>query len=151
MTLENKNGLQLPCPAHELIMHRPPMLLIDSLVKRQGDSASASATINKKSICYHDTRGILAEYYIEIAAQSMAAANGFDALKENSRPKDGFIVGIDTCTIHHEITGEATFLITIVKTMEFSAMKVMEGEVFTDGVKVASIAMKVWEQPNDEQ
>ena len=139
--------IQLPCPAGRLVKHRPPMLLIDDLLLREGDRAAASATIADDCPCLSPHRGLLPEYFIEIIAQTMAAANGYDALCRAEDPADGFIVGIDRFTFSSPPAEAKTFHIEIAKTMEFGAMKVMEGRVLADAVEIAVVELKVWEQP----
>ena len=146
MTPSSQPPVSLPCPAERLLLHRRPMLLIDSLVEREGDRAAAVASITPESICYSSDRGVLPEFFIEIMAQTMAAANGYDALLLDSRPKDGFIVGLDKFTLDSLPTGETEFLIRIEKTMEFAAMKVMLGQVLCQERTVATVELKVWEQ-----
>lgn len=147
--IENST-VQLPYPAENLIVHRPPMLLIDFLTEREGDTAAASATIDENSTCFCDSRGILPEYFIEIMAQTMAAANGYDALLEQSPPKSGFIVGLDKFQLHYLPSGKQKFTIQIVKIMEFGSMKIMEGKVHSGSTPVAKVELKVWEQDQDE-
>jgi predicted hotdog family 3-hydroxylacyl-ACP dehydratase len=127
------------------------MLLIDHLLEREGDRAAASAFLTKDSLCFSERGGILPEYFIEIIAQTMAAANGYDAISCNNPPKEGFIVGIDIFSIYHIPEGASEFRIQVVKNMEFGSMKVMEGEVFSGPTRVAAIELKVWEQAKGEK
>lgn len=143
--MQNTDKYPLPMAAEKLIRHRPPMLLISELTKREGDNATANANLTKESMFHSDKRGILPEYYIEIIAQTMAAANGYDNMVEGKGPMDGFIVGLDNFQFKSSnIIKE--FTIEIEKTMEFGAMKVLNGEVFANGVSVATAELKVWEQ-----
>ncbi len=136
---------QLPCPAIQLILHRPPMLLIDELTFRQGDRGTATATVSSENVCFSDEHGLLPEYFIEIMAQTMAAANGYDSLVEGTLPKDGFIVGLDKFSIV-EMPSHHQFTVKIVKTMQFGSMKVLRGEVFCGTTSIARGELKVWEQ-----
>ncbi len=152
MTNHTEKKIQLPYPAVKLIIHRSPMLLIDSLIEREGDNAAARAKIIPETLCCDKNRGILPEYFIEIMAQTMAAANGYDFLIKNRSPLDGFIVGLDNFSLKHSIPAKETdFVIRIKKTLEFGSMKVMQGEVFTGDISVATGELKVWEQDNNEE
>lgn len=150
MNTFHQNTVTLPFPAEKLLPHRLPMLLIDNLTERKDDTATATATIDSNNICYSEGRGILPEYFIEIMAQTMAAANGYDGLKSNIPPKDGFIVGLDKFELKEIPQTAKDFTIRVAKTMEFGAMKVMTGEVFADSHSIASVELKVWEQPENE-
>ena len=141
----------LPCPAEKLLPHQPPMLLIDRLIERQGDRATAIANIDKFSICYNENKGVLPEYLVEIMAQTMAAANGYDGLLSSIPPKDGFIVGLDKFHLKKLPQTDKEMIIRVVKTMEFGAMKIMEGEVFIGPMSIASVELKVWEPPPNEE
>jgi len=151
MTIPSQK-VHLPCAAEKLIVHRHPMLLIDNLVMREDDKAAATATLNSNNLFWCQENGILPEYYIEIMAQTMAAANGFDALSLNCPPNDGFIVGLDAFTFHGDRKQKIDDLyIFIEKTMEFGSVKIMKGEVTVDSTLISSVELKVWEQNSNEE
>lgn len=143
--------IELPCRADRLLIHRPPMLLIDELTEREGKRASATASLSHDNLCIDPERGILPEYFIEIMAQTMAAANGYDGALSGSSPKNGFIVGLDKFLVHEFPKNIGVFNVQIEKTMEFAAMKVMAGEVMLEGKLIVSAEMKVWEQDSEGQ
>jgi predicted hotdog family 3-hydroxylacyl-ACP dehydratase len=145
-TMPTSNPLDLPHPARDFIIHRPPMLLIDTLIERTGDEATALAAIAPGNICFDAEKGLLPEYYIEIIAQTMAAANGYDALLNDAPPPGGFIVGLTHFTLHAITAPADTFVIKISKTFEFGSMKVMHGEVFSGERTIATAELQVWEQ-----
>ncbi len=140
---------KLPCPAEQLLPHRPPMLLIDSLLQREKDRAVASARFDENNIFLSRDRGLLPEYFIEIVAQTMAAANGFDACNSNSKVKDGFLVGLESFSLHHPLPDTQEFRIVAVKDMAFGQMQVIDGEVFADSTPIASVRLKLWEDKTD--
>jgi 3-hydroxyacyl-[acyl-carrier-protein] dehydratase len=146
MTDDRKHNqpVSLPCPAEMLLPHRSPMLFIDSLVNRVGDKATAVVTVTANSICLDPERGILPEFFIEIMAQTMAAANGYDALCENKAPRNGFLVGLDKYQLLEKTAG-AILRIEIAKTFEFGPVKIIEGQVFCDDRVLAIGEVKVWE------
>jgi predicted hotdog family 3-hydroxylacyl-ACP dehydratase len=141
--------VSLPRPAQTLMPHRPPMLFIDSLVSRKDDKATALATVRANSICIDPDRGILPECYIEIIAQTMAAANGYDALCENRTPRNGFLVGLDKFELLDK-ADTATLRIEIAKTFEFGPVKIIEGLVFCNDRVLARGEVKVWEDRENE-
>lgn len=151
MTNETDSNFQLPHPAEKLLIHRPPMLLIDSLLEREGDSASATASICKDDICFDENKGILPEFFIEIMAQTIAAANGYDCLLENNPPRDGFIVGLDNFHFKTIVADKKSFLIKVIQTMELGPVKIMQGEIFSDDLLIATGEIKVWEQEQNEE
>lgn len=150
MNQRDGKKLQLPLPARKLLRHRPPMLLIDRLLARDDGRATAAAGISSGGIFCTGNDIVVPEYFIEVIAQTMAAANGYDALVERLVPKAGFIVGIDDFSLHHRVSAPAEFIIEVATTMEFAAMKVMSGEVLLGQTSIASAEIKVWEQPESD-
>lgn len=151
--MEKQRGkkVDLPCSAELLLIHRPPMLLIDKLIERQGDDATAIATISPESMFLNEKNDILCEYFIEIIAQTMAAANGYDHLVRGTQPKDGFLVGLDKFVFHYLPDNKDTFHIKTSKTMAFGSMQIVQGEVFVGDISVAAGELKVWEQDDNEK
>jgi 3-hydroxyacyl-[acyl-carrier-protein] dehydratase len=146
---KHKQPVSLPCPAEILMPHRLPMLFIDSLISRTGDKATALAKVPAHPICINPGRGLLPEFYIEIMAQTMAAANGYDALCENRTPRNGFLVGLDKFELLEKADAE-TLRIETTKTFEFGPVKIIEGRVYCGDMMVASGEVKVWEDKENE-
>lgn len=145
MNQNHADNITLPCLAEQLLPHRSPMLLIDSLLQREKDKAVATAKLAQDNIFLSGDRGLLTEYFIELVAQTMAAANGYDALLDHSAVKDGFIVGIEAFSLHREPREIDEFRIVAVKVMEFAQMQVIDGVVFADTTCIASVRLKLWE------
>lgn len=150
MTDTNKQPIFLPCPAEKLLPHRLPMLLIDSLISRIGDRATALAKVPTDSICIDPDGGILPEFFIEIMAQTMAASNGYDARCENRPPRSGFLVGLDNFQLLERSAVGETLRIEILKTLEVGPLKIFEGQVFCDDKVLAVGEIKVWEDRENE-
>lgn len=151
MAQKQTQMITLPCPAEQLLPHRPPMLLIDNLLQRDKDTAVASAVLTQDNIFFSKECGLLNEYFIELVAQTMAAANGFDALLDNSPVKDGFIVGIENFSFQQEPKEQDTFRVVAVKDMEFGQMQVIDGEVFANSTCIASVRLKLWEEKTSKK
>ena len=150
MTQKQIHDITLPCPAEQLLPHRPPMLLIDNLLQREKDKAVAAAQLTENNIFLCGDSILLTEYFIELVAQTMAAANGFDALLDRSPVKDGFIVGIEAFSLHHEPQEIGEFRIVAVKDMEFGQMQVIDGVVFIGSTCIASVRLKLWEDKTNK-
>lgn len=138
-------GVPLPLPAHLLVPHRLPMLIIHRLLERNEDTALAESMVPKEGIFLDSQTGLLPEYFIELIAQSVAAINGFDARKENRPPFTGYLVGIDNFSwIDRAFPGEI-LQIRLKKTYKFQAVTIMEGKVIGPNGLVACGEIKVWE------
>ncbi len=149
MNQKQTQTIILPCQAEQLLPHRPPMMLIDSLLQRDKDKAVASAVLAPDNIFLSKERGLLNEYFIELVAQTMAAANGYDALLDNGPVKDGFLVGIETFFLHEEPKEKDLFRVVAVKEMEFGQMQVIAGSVFADSTCIATVKLKLWEEKSN--
>jgi len=135
----------LPCAAEKLIGHRGPMLLIDDLLERQHGHAAASATLNEDNICIARNFGVLPEYFIELLAQTVAAASGYDHLIAEAPPGAGFLVGVDNFSCENFTPSrQQNFITRILTTMEAGAMKIVHGEVFAGEISVATAELKLW-------
>jgi len=126
------------------------MLFIDTLLERFADRATASAVVPENGICVDPAQGVIPEFFIEVIAQTMAAVNGYDALRNGKKPHDGFLVGIDEFTFGVTPAAGRIIRIEIEKTFEFGKVKIIRGEVFDGDMLLASGTIKVWENEDSE-
>ncbi len=134
----------LPMAAQSLLPHRPPMLFVDQLLERSGNRARALAKMPEEGICVDDGL-VFPEFFIEVVAQAMAMANGYDALCAGSGVNDGMLVGVDSFSFYHTASPGTRLQIDIEKTFEFGPVKIIHGEVFDGEVLLAAGDIKVWE------
>ncbi len=144
MTEKNSLPVRLPMAALSLLPHRPPMLFVDQLLERSGNGAKAMAEMPADGICVDDG-SVFPEFFIEVVAQAMAMANGYDALCAGTSMNDGMLVGIDSFTFHHAAAPGTRLVIEIEKTFEFGPVKIIHGEVFDGELLLAAGDIKVWE------
>ena len=130
------------------------MLLIKELTVRENQRAEALASISDAGICTTSDRGLLPEYFIEIIAQTVAAAFGYDALIKNESPTEGYIVGIDRYSLIYlpakwsKIRSELQSELRVHVQLEhdLGTVKVMAGEVFSNTEKLVTAELKLWKQ-----
>ena len=139
--------IDLPLPAELLVPHRWPMLFVDSLVRRWDDSAVAQAILPVAGISISDNR-LLPEFFVELIAQSVAMANGYDALCQERPAKNGMLVGVDGFSFASEAVPGRMVRIETEKTFSFGAVKIIRGGVFDADELLASGNIKVWEDPD---
>ncbi len=132
-----------PVPAHELVTHRPPMLLVSSLLMREETLGRVSATVPDSGPMVHQGR-VLDEYLVEILAQSMAVIDGYDSVRDGKPPSGGFLVGLKHFNIHRVPVPGQSLVITLVKLFEFGPMTIMEGRVKSGEALLAEGELKVW-------
>ncbi len=133
----------LPQHANTLLPHRPPMLLVEALVKRQGTRSVALATLPISGIFVTAER-ILPEYFIELIAQTAALGNCYDALIGKMAAREGMLVGIDSFSwLGQPRQGTSVDIETDIL-FTFGAMKVVHGEVYAGKELLAMGDIKVW-------
>jgi 3-hydroxyacyl-[acyl-carrier-protein] dehydratase len=135
--------LPLPQPAILLLPHKPPMLLVETLIERQGSRTLALATLPTCGLFVTAGR-ILPEYFIELIAQTAALGNCYDALTSGMAVRDGMLVGIDAFSWFGQPPPGASVQMKTEVTFEFDTMKVIHGEVLAGQQLLARGDIKVW-------
>lgn len=149
MTQINTDKPHLPCPVERLIPHRAPMLLTDQLVERSDGSAAAITSLSGKSLFHDPDKGFSPEFFIEIIAQTIAAAKGFDGLMNNEKPKAGFVVGLDDFHLTNRPFSDSQLRTEIEKVFEFGDMTIFQGKLFSGKLLLASGKIQVWEDQKE--
>ncbi len=123
---------KLPCPAGRLLPHRPPMLLIDQLVERSEDRTTAIATTSlvEKHLFQDPDNKLSPEFFIEIIAQTIAAARGYDGLIDNEQPHSGFLVGLDELVLTDHPIEYSTIQSQIETFFEFGDITIFQGRLY---------------------
>ncbi len=141
--------LPLPQPAASLLPHKPPMLLVDTLLQRNETQSEASAILPTTGIFIHSGR-ILPEYFIELIAQTAALGNCYDAVADSKKPRDGMLVGIDAFTWPGKPQPGTPVSIKTDICFAFGAIKSIHGQVMAGDCLLATGDIKVWENPGEE-
>jgi 3-hydroxyacyl-[acyl-carrier-protein] dehydratase len=139
----------LPQHAVTLLPHKPPMLLVEALVQRQGTRAVALATLPVSGL-FVTAAGILPEYFVELIAQTAALGNCYDARIGNMASHDGMLVGIDSFSWPSQPQPGTSVYIETDIVFTFGAMKVAHGEVYAGKELLAMGDIKVWEDLGHE-
>jgi predicted hotdog family 3-hydroxylacyl-ACP dehydratase len=92
----------LNIPALELVPHRPPMLLIDSLIEAGEDYSICTASIRLDSVFLGD-EGVPAITGIEYMAQAVAAHGGYLDRLKGEAVKVGFLLGSPSFKTHVDV------------------------------------------------
>ena len=144
-----ENRPALPTAAAALVPHQPPMLLIKELIEREGDRALVTAVVPREGICFEPGSGF-PEFYIEIIAQAVALANGYDAFCAGKKMNDGMLVGIDVFSFYRAGDPGAEVTIDAEKMFEFGAVKIIHGRISQGDILLAEGEIKVWEDLESE-
>ena len=135
----------LPRSAEALLPHRPPMLLPETLVGREGSRAEALATLPTAGLFVAAHGCLLPLYFIELIAQTAALGNCYDALLGGVPPHKGMLVGIDSFSWPGQPQLGTSVQIKTDITLTFGAVKIIHGEVYAGKNLLAEGDIKVWE------
>jgi len=137
-------GIRLPMAAEELIPHRTPMRLVDTLVSVD-DGCAVAETVLPRTSLMADGEGTIDEVaFMELIAQGYAAFKGYMDRSTGRPPGEGFLVGVRNL----EITGRAYAgdrLLTSIRTVAvIGGFAVVEGSVARGDEILASGTLKLW-------
>jgi len=141
------NAPALPIAAVELVPHRPPMLLVDSLLARDRDADTGAGIAHLPTGGIFVTGGaVLPEYFIEVAAQTMAAVSGYDALCDRKPAAGGYLVGIDRVLWLGRGEPGAEIRIEIAREMKVGPISLISFEIISaSGGMLAEGTLRTWE------
>jgi predicted hotdog family 3-hydroxylacyl-ACP dehydratase len=77
----------------QLIVHRPPMRLLDGIVQISELKAVAAVLIKRDNPFFEEPHGLPAYCGLEMMAQTIAAIDGYRQLSRGLAPKIGFLLG----------------------------------------------------------
>lgn len=120
------------------------MLLIDRLVSREDNQAVGTAFLEKDTPFLSTNGEILPEYFLEIIAQTMAAARGYDATRKNEPKNLGFIAGVESFMIHPAEKTYTSFTIATETILITGPLHLIRGEVLCENTCIAEATVKVW-------
>ncbi|HLW70756.1 MAG TPA: hypothetical protein VKS22_09060 [Candidatus Binataceae bacterium] len=89
---------ECPYAIEALLMHRPPMLLLERVVGYQEGHLVARATVDESSL-FLTPQGVPGHIAIEYMAQACAAYAGITALEAGEPVKIGFLIGARECRV----------------------------------------------------
>jgi predicted hotdog family 3-hydroxylacyl-ACP dehydratase len=129
-----------------LIPHRPPMVMIDALVRCDAAGAVATKTFVEGSYGV-DGHRVLEPALIECLAQAVAAWHRRQAQESgrpSARPRRGMLVGVSGFTFHRPAEQGRELELTVEITKELGAFCLANGRVRQGGVAVAEGALKFY-------
>jgi predicted hotdog family 3-hydroxylacyl-ACP dehydratase len=136
--------MQLPISAEDLVPHRLPMRLVDTLVEVEGNNGVAAATIRPECPLF-DPHGELEDVaLIELVAQSYAALKGYVDTRAGRPVRRGFLTGVKDFHSHAKVRAGDNLKIELTTIADLDHFAVAQGDIYRDGTLVAQAEVKVW-------
>ena len=127
----------------EFIPHRPPMVMVDGLLKYDENESTSILKLSKENIfCsngYFTEPGL-----IENMAQTAALRAGFEAGLKNEKVKVGFIGAVKNLKIHHLPEVDSSIETTIRITNNFGNIILVKAVVISEGKLMAESEMSIF-------
>lgn len=136
--------MQLPVAAEELVPHRLPMRLVESLESVAGNNGVVKAVI--RSDCpLLDGEGHLENVaLIELVAQSYAALKGYIDTRAGRPVRRGFLTGVKEFQSHALVRSGDELHINLQTIADLDHFAVAHGKIFRQEILVAQAEVKVW-------
>lgn len=128
----------------QVLPHRPPLVLIDSLKRYDQETAEASKTFASNDYGLTTDGEVAEPMLIECLAQTVAAAQGSHARSHGHKPAEGMLVGVSGFDYFRPVRpGEALTLTTRI-THRFGQFVVAEGTVTAEDKLIAKGELKLY-------
>ncbi|WP_325891699.1 hotdog family protein [Grimontia sp. NTOU-MAR1] len=137
---------------HELLPHKAPMILLDTLIDVGDLHVHCQATSSESSLFFDKSiNGIPGWVGIELMAQSVAAWSGYQASKENKAPPIGFLLGSRRYKCDAPSFPRGTLLdVRANRVMESNGMAVFACTIEQGGKEIASAQLNAY-VPSEEK
>jgi radical SAM protein with 4Fe4S-binding SPASM domain len=134
----------LPMDAAGLIPQKKPMRLVDTLVRVGERSAVAHVEVRENSPFVRRDGMLDDAAYIEILAQSMAAANGFRWRGVNGNGHKGLLLGARNLVVKGRARVGDQLVVSVFKEARLGDFGIIRGRVARNGDLLAEGEIKVW-------
>lgn len=138
-----------PYPIDALLMHRPPMLLLDTVIGYDAAALVARITITESSL-FLAPEGVPGHVAIEYMAQACGAYAGAIALDAGEPVKIGFLLGTRLCRVLVPWfrVGDR-LIISAAIVFRDEQMAAFDCKIEIDGQLAADAQLKVYQPDND--
>ena len=133
-----------------ILPHRPPMVMLDALVRSGGDAAVATKTFAPDSYGVHEGR-VLESALVECLAQTVAALHGQRARQDGRPPAMGMLVGVSDFVFHRPGQCGSPLTLSVEVTRRLGPLVLALGRVEQNGELVAEgyVKLHVQEERHD--
>jgi radical SAM protein with 4Fe4S-binding SPASM domain len=140
----------LPVDAARVVPHKPPMLLIDSLLEVKERASVSEMTVRDDMIFVGDDGYLDDAAFPEIISQAIAAQEGFRKLGSRGPELEGFLLGLKKLEIFSRARVGETLRITVFKAARYGDFGIIEGEVHRGDDLIAKGELKVWQNSGEQ-
>lgn len=137
--------LTFPLPAEKLLPHKLPMCCIDSLVDVTDTTALGTVFLREGHILVDENGHINPIGYIELAAQTAGAMQGYAQLREKQLPSEGFLVAVQHITFSASAFIGEDLWIQVQTIGEFQGISVLSFCVYNDAEEKSCGKLKVYQ------
>lgn len=146
--------MNLPCPAIDLIPHRPPMLLVDSLLScsPEGESGRVVVTAARVAAVFRCDDGETLDELVlpEMTAQAYACLRGWQDRLAGKKPGPGFLVGIRRFVCYRRPGCHEDLLVEVATTARIEDFYMVSGRVMAEKEILAEGELKLWVPPEEK-
>ena len=129
----------------QLIPQRPPIVMVDELLRVEGDDAVCSLTVRKDNYFIEPDSHMAEVGLIEHIAQSASAFAGFRAIETGAKtPPIGYIGEVKHFRISRRPAVGDTLLTTISMGPEVQGVTIIHGRTMCSDITIAETQMKIF-------
>ncbi|PTN38113.1 3-hydroxyacyl-ACP dehydratase [Desulfonatronum sp. SC1] len=151
--------IQLPHSAADLMPHKPPMRLIDTVLSVEPDGSGTAETVVRTDNIFLDRDGaLLPEAVVELMAQAFAAVSGSIDLQAGRPGRTGYLVGVKKVSFPTPEANQPSvsvgdrLTVGVRPTGEFAGFVIIDAEVRRHDDLLAQGELKIWiASDGDEQ
>ncbi len=136
--------LTLPMAAEELMPHRLPMRLVDTLVAYAGQEGVIETRVPVDGLLVASGGRLDEVALAELLAQSYAVVKGYGDLLAGNPVRKGFLVGIKEVCFERPVFAGESLRIAVRTVAAVEGFTVAEGEVRRGDELVAHGSLKLW-------
>jgi predicted hotdog family 3-hydroxylacyl-ACP dehydratase len=143
--------MTLPADTQAYMLHRPPLRLVQSLLRVEDDYAEAQTALNPGDVGVAPDGRLEAAVLLELVAQTYAASRGYQDRDSGTPGELGYLVGASNFHVEQRPRAGQQLLIKIQSSCSFESFYLVDGQVLCEGRVVAGGTLKVWVQPGAGQ
>lgn len=134
----------LPLNAANILPHKPPMLLIDSLVLVEDEQAVVTSRFDKNCILAGTSGEIDGVAYAELVAQAYAAFKGYQLAEAGEDIKEGYLVGIRKMKVLGKAFVGDSLTVKVTTVGLLQGFAVVDGIVAHESMTLAEVRLKLY-------